>query len=470
MLSFASATGNLFNRLGKIGGVISTLDAYQTTQLSNITDTTNGIVAQFDSESDIQAIAGSSYIGQLNAAGSIGSFCQQMAVATLNRMIFRDNPLQGLTLTSQNTPSCLRELIIQMQTAGATVLAMTVTGTGSAFTSPPNVGNGVVVVSVRRPGDGRILENAFAEMATITCTVDSYTGGATAGNETLLIQGQSQQISYFAFDWPLGSGASISVNAIDGRQSNSSGNILTNSGFEDWTNNVPDNFTLTVGAGGVNINQETSIVYDAPPNTGMRMTGDSSGTLTSFQQSFNSSSGTSGTLTALSQYAFNIFMRGDSSPLSQGQLVVELIDGNGVVIQDIAGTPNQFTFDLTTLNTIFTSFTGVFRTPRAMPSSYSIRFRLAVALQDGRSIYLDRSGLGLMSQLYTSGPYFAVFSGSNDFVRSDSTTATITNSRGPAGTLNTWQTCMARQFPQMISMGFLLPSSSVPSISDNLIS
>src|SRR5689334_24217135 len=150
-LSFASANGNLFNRLGKVGALVKNVKSYMGTQLVSMTDTTTGVVAQLNAEADVQAIMGDAYIGILSAADTnIGSTCQQLASAVINRMVFRDNARINQTLTQSNTLASIMEVIRQMGAANATVLAQTVTGTPTAFMG---TGNGAVVVSLKRPAD-----------------------------------------------------------------------------------------------------------------------------------------------------------------------------------------------------------------------------------------------------------------------------------------------------------------------------
>jgi len=308
------STGDLFNRLGKIGALIKNARSYQGTQLTAMTDTASGVVAQFDSESDIQAEMGSNYQSLLNTAGgSIGSFCQQMAIDTLNRMVFRANRIINQNLTQVNLEGSLIELIRQMELQNATVLAMTVSATPGSFTG---TGNGVINASVKRPFDGRFLENVFAENLLFICTGDSYNGTAIAGNEPFSVQGTGASDSPWNFDWPLGSNAQTSINAIDGNSDFSAGNILTNSGYESWTNNIPDNWDLDVGVAGTNTNRNNSIVYDGEYS--LQITGDGSGTLTSLLQEFDSESGTLGTIGPQQQVSYCVWTRRDGTAPAAG--------------------------------------------------------------------------------------------------------------------------------------------------------
>ncbi len=475
-LSFASAPGNLMNRLGKVGALIKDVKSSQGTMLTAMTDTTVGVVAQLNSESDVQAIMGDNYLSILSAmGGNVGGVCQSLAIAIVNRMVFRDSPQINQTLTSTNTVASLQNIIQQMKAQSATVLAMTVTATPVVVATPngPNftgTGNGILNASVKRPFDGLVLENSFAENILFTCSQDSYSGNATAGNETFTVTGVGAESDLVAFDWPLGSNAQANMSAIDGNSNDTNGNLLTNSGFETWVNvtNVPDNWNLTVGTAGVNTFEEQTIVYDG--DASLKIVGDGA-TLVTLQQEFDVSTGTLGALSAQTQYSFNIWMCRDGTIPGAGQLSVSLVDGSGNVITDAAGVANTFNINLTTLNTVFTSFTGIFRTPVIMPAQQFLQFSMPAgqALSAGRAVYLDKASLGQMTQLYTSGPFLALHSGSVPFVVSDFGMVNITNSRGAGGTLSTWQVLFFQLFNQMRSNELLLPSSNVPTISDGLI-
>lgn len=469
MISFASARGNLYNRIGSIGALIKNMRSYQQTQLVAMTDTTTGAVSEFNAESDIQAIIGSAYINTLNGFGSIGSLVQNIAQQTFNRVVFRDNPRIAQNLQSLNIQASLLEVIRQMGLAGASVLRQNVTASPSGFTG---TGNGIINASVSRPSDGRMQELVFAETLLFTCNSDSYIGGATLGNEGFVVTGVGSQGNLFAFDWPLGSNAQQSINAIDGNVSNGSGNLLANSGFIDWIAlaNVPDQFVLNVGTAGTNIYQENTIVYDGSSSS-LAIVGDAPGTLTQLVQVFNDGVlGSTDELLPLKQYGFNLFICRDGLASSTGTLTVDLCDVNGITLKDASGLANSFDIDLTALSTVFASYIGQFRTPLILPSAIYLRLRLTVPLDNGRTVYVDKMSLGSMTQMYLSGPFIAVHSGSVPFTTNDYGTCVITNSRGAGGTLSTFQTLMQTLFyGNMMNSELLLPSSSVPTISDNLI-
>jgi hypothetical protein len=458
MLSFANVPGAIFNVWGACGSLIDQIGSYQSYQNTNLTGSLTGLIGQLSSQPDIQAIAGNSYLGVLGGPETAGTLAQQIASHIANRLVYQDNPQLSQSTTQVNLNTSILEIIRQMKLAGATVRAMIVTAAPTAFTG---AGNGIVVASVNRPLDGKVLENAFAENLLLLCTRDSIVGGAQSGSETIAVTGTGSEPDPFAWDWPLGSNCSSSLISVDG---NSTGrNLLNNSGFETWTSNTPKNWNITIGAS--SIFKESSLIYDG--TAALRLQGDGS-TLTSWQQQF----GVSGSLNLapLTQYSFNVFIRSGGSIPSTGILQVDLIDGGGNITKDAAGVANSFTIDLTGLNTQYASFTGVFRTPMLLPSNgIFLRFHLTTAISNGSNVYIDKASFGQMIQLYTSGPFINVHSGSNPFNQGDFANCQIQNSRGGGGTLNTFQTIFARLFwSQVLSNEWLLPSSSTPTISDQL--
>lgn len=469
MIGFGNAVGNLFDRIGKIGSIVKAIRICQVSNTTNLIDPTTGLVTQFASEPDIQSVVGSNYISILNSFGSPGALLQSLAIQCVNRVVYRDNPQQGQTLTSANTLGSLQEIIKQMNQAGVTVLAIPVTVSSNIFIGiNNNVGNGIVNSSIVRPIDIRQQENSFSETVTLICQGDSYTGTATQGNEPFAVYGQGSQSNVFSYQWPMGSGSFSSVSAIDGNSSNTNGNILTNSGFETFTLNIPNNFIFDIGIGGTNVFEEDTLVFD-PLGQGkaLRLLGDGL-TLINFRQLFNSSDGTLGTLSTSSNYSFCMWLRYSGSVPSTGTLEIALIDGLGNYVKDNLGNNQFFTVDLTGLSEQYSPYKGTFNTPAIIPSTYQIRYRLTTAISSGTSIYIDKTGLGSFTQLYLSGPYFAIHSGAVPFQIGDETICSVVNSRGIGGTLDTFQTLWQRLFYNTV-MGneLLLPSSNVPFLVDS---
>lgn len=456
--------GNLFNALGKMGAVVANANSAQTTMQTTLINSNTSLLNQLNGQPDIAATVGTGWAGWLASFESPCGSMQQLAQSYINRLVYVAQPQLNQTLTSNNLSASIGYVYEQMISQGATILQMTV---GSSTNPFVGMGNGAITCSLKRPFDGRFLENAYAETLTFTCTADSYVGGATAFNEPFAVTGEGAQADVFAYNWPLGSNSSISINAIDGDTSNGSGNYLTNSGFTTWSGGVPNNWAAAVGA--TTLSQNQSIIYT--PGSSLQITGDGT-TLTSLTQALNSSTGSSSTLATQTQYSVNLFMRAGGAVPSQGILQVDLIDGGGSIVSDQLGTANSFTIDLTKLGTSWQAFNGFFRTPTTLGTTYSIRVHLTTALNNGAVVYLDKMSLGLANQVYAQGPYVACHSGNSLFVASptaDYATCTVTNSRGVGGTLNTFQTLLFRLLGNATGTELLWPSSLSPNVSDALI-
>ncbi len=165
-------------------------------------------------------------------------------------------------------------------------------------------------------------------------------------------------------------------------------------------------------------------------------------------------------LLPLRQYAFCSRMLADVVPAA-GVITIDLVDGiGGSVIADAQSTNNSFTVDCTALTTSFAAKTGVFRTPRVLPSIVFLRIRITTAVSSGTSIFIDHAALAEMREIYRGGPSAAIFSGKTPFTKGttqqagDYFTITVTNNR--AGEFMEW---FDRNF-EMRQKGLILPSDS----------
>ena len=178
-----------------------------------------------------------------------------------------------------------------------------------------------------------------------------------------------------------------------------------------------------------------------------------------------------GQLAPLEQYSFNIFHRRGAAAVSAGQLQIDLVDrSSNAVILDEDGTANRLNIALTGLGMNWTNSTFTVRTPRIMPATYGLRFYnpAGQAVSNTHSVYIDRYGLGLMTQTTRSGIYVACHSGSTQFAEGDRGVLTVANSRGAAGTLDTFQTLIYRLLHPLIrDEEIIIPYSSVPTLSDS---
>jgi hypothetical protein len=330
------------------------------------------------------------------------------------------------------------------------------TVSASAAAASGNSGTGVVVASLYR-GDGLTQQHAFAEVAELLITADGQGGGggATAGGEPWQYAGDYAAGGVLGHDWPGYSGALASGNVVDSQARGA--NLLTNSGFEDFTlANVPDGWTMG-GTPGTHFGSEASAVHRGA--AALKFVGDGA-TFTSASQAVT-------TLKPNTLYAANLFLR-LSALTGTGVLRVRLDDGSGGTVADDQAAANSFTVAATSLTTSYAAFSGVFRTPRVLPATVKLVVELSSALPSGKTLYIDSLALAPMTQLYAGGPALAVFRGAADFAAGDRFLVTVSNDRAGVSYGGTWQSCFQRYFGTD-GLEFLLPYSGSPTVADSLI-
>jgi hypothetical protein len=480
-------TGGLMVRCGALAyNVLET----QTWQNSLVTLVNTDAEPNFDGEPDLYAPISAALQNYLAGAETPSTDAGQCALETINRAIFRYQPGPGQDLNTINILYAMQTVIALMIAQSQTVQSCTVSGTIAAYGS--NKGNGVCVGSVLR-GDGLIQQNAFAEVIVINCTADSQTGGTASGNETFTFAGQQVQEDVWAFNWPLGSGASGTISAVDGSQSNATGNLLTNSGFDTFTNtNVPDNWNVLTGTAGSDF-QKSSTAYDSV-GVAIEFLGGTS-VHTSLAQKFNTANNTAvnagGTPSVLlpdTLYALNFWAKCDVVPAT-GKINWELDTLTPTAINDDQGNANTFQIDLNGLpiTTSYAAYSYVFRTPKQLPTGgYQLRMWAQTVIPTGSNFFCDRLALAAMPDpsqdqptsagggqvLYAGGPAVAIFSGSVPFAAGsvpgtvpDYFTDTVANNRGSASHGATFQTFFDRVCG-MRELGLLMPYASSPTITD----
>jgi len=464
--------GGLFTRIGRDGWTAYLLNQVQPSFQASFLQ----IISQFpNADEPVIAQILRAYPTLVRSTSSMMGATPSLAIGTVQAMVSDINPIIG-----QSIQGSLTALINQMNATGQTVARCTV----SAVSTPQAgvIGNGVVVLSTKR-GDGLTQENLIAEAALLICTQDSYTGGATAGRETFQFLGQPQTGGTWDWDWPQGSGAVASLSAISSTQSGTaSGNLLTNSNFENWTAGALNNWRLAVGTWGIDAQQSNNAFlgsYAVQINP--------TGTPIQLIQTFGSgATGTSPTLTGQRSYPFNLWVRATSAsgtpiggvlltltqagvPITSGVLAIELIDGSGNVTTDNQGVPNSVTVPATSLSGlgIWTPVNGVFRVPLPTPNALQFRIRESVPFV-GSGVLIDAVAMSQFNQPYAGGLGIAYFSGNIPSVLNDAYTVQTNNNRANSAYCSTFQSLFDRLFG-MRSLNLLLPSSNSPTIPDSLI-
>lgn len=454
-----TGTGGLFTRLGQLIQALSDINVFQAGTFA--TDMAN-INAQYASNPAFIDGIGSTTLNSQNSIGSVNGTLSTYAANTVNGMVLADNP----QLTATNLLNSLQELIYQMNEASQTVKQSIITQTITAFSG--NLGNGVLVGSFKT-SDGLVAENTFAENVVAYCRTDVNSGANFAGNEIFGVYGQ---VYYTPFDWryPGGSGAQSSLTCLNGSNNNSGGNLLNNGGFENFTSNTPNNWTVITGTPGTTILKSTASPYVGLADLEYAGNGSEN---TAIAQTFALTAGTSATLSALTQYAFNCWVSVSATPAA-GVLEIALVNSSNTVIDDAQGNPCSATLALTGVSTTYVPFNGVFNTPQEMPSTVKLIIKLSTPLSSGKNVFIDQLAFGATKQLYNGGPSFAMFSGSENFyadvnnsTQPDTFTAAFTNDQGGSSNGKHFMLGFDRFF-NMRNLGLQLPSSASPTIADTL--
>jgi len=277
--------------------------------------------------------------------------------------------------------------------------------------------------------------------------------------------GEPSVTDVWSDQYPIGSGVSTNLTAVDASQ-DADGNLLTNSDFEDFTANLPDNWAALGGVAGTNFQKSTAQFFDGAAS--LQFIGDGA-THPSLAQTFDSDSGTTGELEPSTSYAVNCWMKVDNASAT-GVVKIELVDGSNTVVNDDQGAANEVSQTIDNLTTSWVAVNGFFRTPRALPETLKLRIRTTTVLSNTHNLFIDRLALAKATPLYDGGPLAAVFSGQTTakFVEGDGYTLATTNNFGGASNLSTFQQLFERLF-SMRSLGLLLPSDASPSIADTLI-
>jgi len=244
---------------GKAGKAFHALDTLNTAMGTTIEDEVEDFVQQFGSDTiqEINTFSGvADALESLQSAGT--AMASEVSGALQNLLVYvveQDNPQ-----SSQDIEVALIELVRQMEISPTTVSASAVGATVSYDSS--NVGDGVIVVSVKRP-DGRTNELLLAEDIVFTCGSE----GAEAGGESFTAAGE-EYVSPLAHDWPKGSGASFSAASTTA----TTGNVLSNGTFEDADTleaDLPDGWVASVATFGTtlkltDIEVQTVIISGSP--------------------------------------------------------------------------------------------------------------------------------------------------------------------------------------------------------------
>lgn len=194
--------------------------------------------------------------GSVSSQSTLQAFAKNFVVETVS--LDRTQPDRTLK-------TALQYIITQMRATSQSINRSTLSLSVTAGSS--NSGNGVILTSTKR-GDGLVQENSLSETLTVAPTSASLTAG-------LQFTGPARASSALGQDWPLGSGTTATITAIDANSSS----LLLNGGMETQATlpNVPDSWILSVGTPGTHClmtvqSQQTVTISGTPTGGGYLLT------------------------------------------------------------------------------------------------------------------------------------------------------------------------------------------------------
>ena len=350
---------------------------------------------------------------------------------TVVEMLHADSALPAKTIAV-----ALAELIRQMKASSDSVNASTAAVT--AATDSGNTGDAVSGASVKNVY-GVNSEYVLPETIVLTATSDEGLG-ATLGSEPWTAKGEAAESDTLGILWPVGSGASKALTALD---ASGASNLLTNGDFNSFTiANVPDSWTIQVGAAGTDIFDATTGAYQG--SHGLKFTGTGGAPLSQIWQAVS--------LEPNTVYALCYRIKDSGAGLLAGVVNFDLYNGTAVIADD-ATTANSTTKAFSATTGSYVGNVAFFITPKVLPAVTRFRINVSAALTSGESMFIDHVCLAEATELYTGGPYGAIFSGGTATVKNDRFTFAVTNAQG------VYQEWFERWFG-MRALGLQLPSNA----------
>ena len=392
-----TGTNGLFTRLGKLFKIVDRVNTHQADGTAGLAKEIQDVLDEYDTADNDHALALTGVTEQVQReAANVYRRIQIVCQKTLVEMFNDDNPLP-----SKSVDWALERLIDQMISTSKSVNAASwdtalasSDGLGGSITGTGTVIRGLI------NGRGENIQNMMTDKIKFTCTKDSqYTG--TIGRETFSVESKAAISDIRDPLYPQGFGLSGRITVSDATRSatHSPGrNLLTNSDFEDFaTTDTPDNWTIVTGAAGTGIKESSTVLVSAVTGKSLNLVGDSGGTLLKMTQTFDTSGQTSSKLKPETVYCISGWIKGQAS--LTGTIRFCVTDGSGTILTSVNGNSFSKTFDLSTASTsTFTHVSGVFATPRDVPSTVKFQMDLTVAMANTKNCYIDQ--LQLLSLIH----------------------------------------------------------------------
>lgn len=452
MIDYDGSYG-IFTKLGLIGGFLSDINSFQKS-LVNIKSPT--FVSKFTGNEKTSLIL--DYIPSID--GQISTVSNLIPDLLLNvaTNVVIDSVRTHDPLIPADLSSCMTELVRQMVLDSKTVRSMSTT---VSITDSSNKNIALVAIKNRDGGENQFT---LAEKVRLEVTTDSYTGGASPGNEGFTVITRDAATSAYNYDYPAGSGSTVTLSRTNITASASEGNIVENGTFtiaSETTPTAPASWVAVGSYGTAGTNWKTT-------SEGLKIVGNASSDVR-LQQEISTG------VTARNVYAFHFRAKAPSA-LTTGTIAIDLVDSTGNILVDDSNNYLAYSVNLSTLTSSFSTFTGFFVFGTKNPDVVYLRIRCTTA--DTTVVIMDRLVLTEMTELYSGGPFVSVLglasqpltAGERIDLNFSKALATVANN-APATltyTNNTFQVLFDRLFSTGAG-GFTLPNSATPTINDSLI-
>jgi hypothetical protein len=452
-----TGTNGLFTRLGAL---IYMMDAVRThqTNLKTLVDNVEGeysaadqyMVANISSNIESRILGSEAVLYDIRIAAekTIVEMCWAEASASSS------NSMREKTLDE-----ALRWLIRDMDATSNSVEGTTIT-TGVLGSGAGNTGNGTFDYFNDAPnillGSTNDWPNIRADLITARCIQDAQDSAVTPGCEVFRVTGTAAYAS-LDYRFPAGSGVDMTMASTTAEiDAGARGqNILTNSDLENWTANVPDNFTTVSGTAGTEFQSHTSTYYRGATCLKAPVTGST----WNIRQRIGVVSGTVGTMIPDRPYIICAAMKKDAT--ATGTIRISLKDSLGNTLDSGSWRLEQ---SVASLTTSWALYTFKRRAPKALPSELYLHIEASGAITNAAA-YIDEVILAEMIPIAPGGPALSIIAGSTNWVADDNVRRKWTNNNEGA---------FVRGFDRLFDMyglGLSLPANYLGSetIADSLI-
>lgn len=451
-----TGTDGLFTRLGAL---VYMMDAVRTHQ-NNLKTLFANVQGEYSAADRylIDQLSGN-LEQRISEAGGILQDIRAAAVKTIAETCWTDAQTSSTnTMQTKAIADALVYLIRDMDATSNTVNGTTVAA-GVLGTGAGNTGTGSMTQLLEAPnillGSTNDFPNIRAELLDFRCVQDAQSGAISAGSEVFQVRGLS---SYDGLDYrfPGGSGADIRIASVCASVDNGStyANILTNSDLEDWTSNIPDQFTVSSGTAGTDFTRSATAARGS-----YALRGEVTGATFKIRQQLGAVGGTLGKMQPDRPYVLACMMKKDAG--STGTLRISLQDSGGTILSAGAVAITQ---SIAALTTSYQIVSLAFRSPKVLPSSVYLSIESTVAVATAAA-YVDEVVLAEMRSIAAGGQAVAVITGTTDWIVDDNLRKKFSNTNEGA---------FVRAFDRLFDMyglGLSLPQNylGVETISDGLI-